>query len=117
MNNNAFDNFINQDFKGLSEWINTLNPYEFTLVATIIGAAICPLLTTPQQNSLGNFFEQLGQTMETISAQAQTVNAYLQNKTNQNNSSCNYEEEINILKSQIERLKQKIDPTFHNHNN
>jgi len=100
MNNNAFDNFINQDFKGLSEWFSNLNPYEFTFVATIIGGIIAPLLTTAQQNSLGNFFEQLGQTLETISAQAQTNSAYNQN--NQvNNNSCNYNNEINKLKEQI----------------
>ncbi len=108
MNNEAFNKFINQDFKGLSDWFSTLNPYEFTFVATIIGGVIAPLLNTSQQNSLGNFFEQLGQTLETISAQAQTNNQWKQNKEfndNFNDQGTN----INDLRMELERLRRKID--------
>ncbi len=107
MNNDAFKNFMNQDFKGLSDWFSTINPYEFTFVATIIGSVIAPLLNTPQQNSLGNFFEQLGQTLITIAGQSQVVNQRNQNNQQQNNS-CN-NDEINNLKEQLEILKRKIN--------
>lgn len=109
MNNNAFKNFMNQDFKSLSDWVSTLNPYEFTFVATFIGAAIASILNTAQQNSIGNFFEQLGQTLETISAQAQTNNQWIQNQQQKNNPNKNYEKDIDDLKIQIERLKRKIN--------
>ncbi len=108
MDNKAFENFINQDFKGLSDWFSTLNPYEFTFVATIIGGVIAPLLNTSQQNSLGNFFEQIGQTLETISSQAQTVSAW-QQANQQNNNSNNCVNDINNLKMEIEKLRRKID--------
>lgn len=108
MDNEAFENFINQDFKGLSDWFSTLNPYEFTFVATIIGGVIAPLLNTSQQNSLGNFFEQIGQTLETISSQAQTNNQYRQNT--QNNSNFNdKDDDINNLRMELERLRRRID--------
>ncbi len=108
MDNKSFENFMNQDFKGFSEWLNTLDPYEFTIIATLIGFAIAPFITTSQQNSLGNFFEQLGQTLETISAQGQTINTLQQNNQQANNfNSCN--DDINNLKLEIERLKRKID--------
>lgn len=106
MNNNAFNNFMNQDFKSLSDWFSTLNPYEFTFVATIVGGAIAPLLTTAQQNSLGNFFEQIGQTLETISSQAQTNNAWLQSQQQSNDTTS---KDISDLKVQIENLNRKIN--------
>lgn len=110
MDNKAFENFMNQDFKGLSEWFSTLNPYEFAFVATIIGGVIAPLLNTSQQNSLGNFFEQIGQTLETISAQAQVNNQWMQNNSSgQNSNQCNCTEEIKDLKMKIESLRRKID--------
>lgn len=102
MNNKAFENFINQDFKGLSDWFSNLNPYEFTIVATIIGTAIAPILTTAQQNSLGNFFEQVGQTLETIGAQAQTNAVWANNQNSSNNK------DIEELKIQLEKIKRNI---------
>lgn len=108
MNNKAFENFMNQDFKAFSNWLSTLDPYEFTFVATLIGFAISPFLNTMQQNSLGNFFEQLGQTLETISSQAQTVSSWQQqNQQSGNSNDCS--NDINNLKMEIERLKRKID--------
>lgn len=108
MNNKAFENFMNQDFKSLSDWFSTLNPYEFTFVATIIGGVIAPILNTSQQNSLGNFFEQIGQTLETISSQAQTNIQYRQNT--QNNSNFNDQDnDIGDLRMEVERLRRKID--------
>ncbi len=105
MNNKAFENFINQDYKALSDWISNLNPYEFTFVATLIGGVIAPFLNTNQQNSLGNFFEQLGQTLETIAAQAQTVAAWQQNHNPNNNCQA----EINKLKEQLEKIMKNLN--------
>lgn len=82
MDENSFDNFMNQDFSHLADWIYSLNPYEFTSMATLIALLIAPTLSINQQNSLGNFFEQIGQTFLTIAAQNQTV----KHKNNQNTS-------------------------------
>lgn len=85
MDNDAFNNFINQDYEGLSNWISTLNPYEFAFIASLAGFLIAPFLTTNQQNSVGNFFEQIGQTLLTIGSQAVVV----QNPDNTNTSTGN----------------------------
>ena len=63
MFSDEYKKFINQDFGSFSDWLFSLNPYEFTLIATAIGFAISPALTVNQQNSLGNFFEMIGEVM------------------------------------------------------
>ena len=73
MNNTDFNNFINQNYSELSNWLNTLNPYEFALMGTIAAFLIAPTLNANQQNSIGNFLEEIGQILLTISAQTITV--------------------------------------------
>ena len=48
MNNEAFDNFTNQDYSGLSNWLNTLDPYEFSLFGVIAAYLIVPSLNAIQ---------------------------------------------------------------------
>ena len=48
----------------------SLNQYELTILGFAIGTLIAPSITVNQQNSLGNFFELIGQTLLTINAQA-----------------------------------------------
>lgn len=76
-----FNNFINQDFKSLSDWINTLNPYEFALVGVIAAFIIAQTLNANQQNSIGNFLEEIGQILLTISSQTITVEQAKQGNT------------------------------------
>ena len=57
MTNDAYDKFVDQDFKNLASWIYSLNGYEFTLIATLVAFLISPNLSINEQNSLGNFFE------------------------------------------------------------
>ncbi|MDD2208782.1 MAG: hypothetical protein PHU45_05510, partial [Bacilli bacterium] len=61
MFSDEYQKFINQDFDSFSNWLFSLNAYEFSLIASIIGFVISPALTINQQGSLGNFFELLGQ--------------------------------------------------------
>ena len=75
MNNETFKNFMNQDYKTFSKALFSLNAYEFALVATLIGFAIGPTLSTVEQNSLGNFFETIGQILLTLNAQNLTIDA------------------------------------------
>ena len=77
-----FSKFVNQDYKSFSEWLFSLNAYEFTLIATIAGFLISPKLTINEQNSLGNFFELLGQVILTINAQGSTLNQSNSAKSN-----------------------------------
>ena len=73
MDNQSFKKFINQDFSELSNWIDTLNPYEFALVGALIAFLIAPTLNANQMNSIGNFLEEIGQVLLTISSQTITV--------------------------------------------
>ncbi len=107
MDNDSFKDFMNQDFGALSNWINTLNPYEFASLATLIGLVISPVLSINQQNSLGNFFEQIGQTMLTISAQSQTVKHKKKQKSSvHKNDISDMEEEINKIKDELIQLRK-----------
>lgn len=70
MNSNEFNNFINEEsLKNLCSYILNLTPFEFTTSATIVGYIISILLTTAEQNSVGNWFELVGQIILTFNAQ------------------------------------------------
>lgn len=103
MDNNEFQKFANQDFCSLSEWLFSLDAYQFSLVATLMGFVISPTLTINQQNSLGNFFQLLGQVILTINAQAVTVK---QKKAQQPSITNKLEEET--LEEEILKLKQEV---------
>ena len=59
------ENDINPVAK-LSNMLLELNAYEFNLVAMLIGYIIAQDLDAYAQSSMGNFFESLGQVLETI---------------------------------------------------
>lgn len=79
----------------------SLNEYELTILGFAIGTLLAPTITVNQQNSLGNFFELIGQTLLTINAQA--VNLQPQSPSRQE------------LYERIKRLEQEI-ASFKRHN-
>lgn len=60
-------------FSKLSELILNLNPFEFTAISIILGYIFSENLDSNQVQSLGNFFESIGQTMLTIGMQMQNL--------------------------------------------
>lgn len=74
------------------DWLMTLTPLEFTTLGIITGYILSQRLTINQQNSLGNWFELLGQILLTFNAQG---------TANQCNISCQQynelERKINLL--------------------
>ena len=48
----------------------SINQYELTILACGIGLLLAPTITVNQQNSLGNFFELIGQVLLTVNAQS-----------------------------------------------
>ena len=108
MDNKYINDLENFDFCSFSNWLSTLNPYEFTLVATIIGFIISPSLTLNQQNSIGNFFELLGQVILTINAQGTTVTQKLKEKPGIKEffEKTTIEEEIANLKKEVIKLRE-----------
>lgn len=115
MNNSNFNNFTNQNFSELSNWLNNLNPYEFAVTGIIAALLIAPALTANQQNSIGNFLEEVGQVLLVIAAQEITVQQASQNNTtsqglyDNNQSDQNNQQEIEKLKKEIENLKKIIN--------
>ena len=120
-NNEAFRNFVNSDYNMLARWLNTLDPYEFTIIGVIIAFLIAPTLNPNQQNSIGNFLEVIGQTLLTISAQEITVLQANKGNTTSNgefdtfngnnniNGNINLNNEINNLRQEINRLRNEIN--------
>lgn len=75
----------NENFNIFVKYISSLNPQEFTAVACIFGFLLSAPLDATTQQSLGNFFECLGQVMLTISSQK-----FANNNNNGNNNNINY---------------------------
>ena len=116
MDKSEFEKFMSQDFNSFSSWLFSLNSYEFTFIASLAGFAIAPSLTLNEQNSLGNFFELLGQVILTINAQGSTLNQSNSAKSNIKPiiESSTIEEEIVNIKKEIIRLR---NDTFNNKKN
>ena len=70
------------DYKSLSDFLFSFSGNEFAIMSSIIGFIISQNLNIDQVNSLGNFFEAVGQFMLCKAAQDQV----LANKTNNNSN-------------------------------
>lgn len=82
----------------LNELLLSLNAYEFTTLAFIIGILLCDGLNYDQQQSLGNFFEQMGQTILTVGAQNQNLQESV-------TTSPNMDHAIELLKNKIGNIE------------
>lgn len=63
----------------LSQLLLSLNPFEFATLAYILGVLLSEGLNANEQSSLGNFYNLLGEVIQTIGAQAQNLNSTSQN--------------------------------------
>lgn len=80
----------------------SLNQYELTILACSIGLLLSPTITTNQQNSLGNFFELIGQVLLTVNAQV--INLQPSSPSRQELNA-----KITKLQQEIDNLKQHLD--------
>lgn len=78
----------------------SLSPVKFSLLASLLGVLLIDNLDLNQQNSLGNFLENVGQNLLTAAAQGQTVQASQQNQIRK---------QIQSLKNQIAELEEELD--------
>ncbi|MDD4187786.1 MAG: hypothetical protein PHX04_03390 [Bacilli bacterium] len=110
MFSDEYQKFINQDFDSFSNWLFSLNAYEFSLIATIIGFVISPALTINQQGSLGNFFELLGQVILTINSQNVTLyqSGFSQSGIKPQMECQSLEEEIILIKKELIKLRNEL---------
>ncbi len=91
--NQDFDAF-GKEVQRFSEWLDSIPPYEYSMYATILGYIIAYFLTTNAQNALGNWIEQVGQIILTISAQA---------------SATPTDDDYTALKSEVQNLRKELN--------
>ncbi len=82
--NDSMNQFVNNDYKSLSDYLFSFNGNEFAILSSIIGFVISQNLTIDQVNSLGNFFESIGQFMLSKASQDQVI------ENRKNNNKRNY---------------------------
>lgn len=91
--NQDFDDF-KRNISAFSNWLASIPPYEFSLAATIIAYMIAPSLSTSEQNAFGDWLEQVGQILLTISAQS---------------SATPTKEEYEELEATVKRLQLEVE--------
>ena len=69
MTNFDYDEYKNMSFSSLVEALLSMSGTELSILASVIGYALTINTTINEQNSLGNFFELLGQFILTSSSQ------------------------------------------------
>lgn len=82
----------------LSKQILSLSPFELTALACVLGFLFTDGLNSNENQSLGNFYELLGQTLLTYGAQQQNLD------TRQSD----YEDAIKILKKKFGNIDDII---------
>ena len=86
----------------ISKLILKLNPMELTALAIVIGYLFTEGLDAYQVQSIGNFFELIGQTIITYGTQMENINE------DNNNRSIGIEDAILILKNKIGNIEKII---------
>lgn len=84
MNNRSMNDFVNNDYKSLADFLFSFSGNEFAVIASIAGFVISQNLAIDEINSLGNFFELIGQMMLSIASQEQVIHNRQQNQNNTN---------------------------------
>lgn len=84
----------------LNQLLLSLNPFEFTALSVLLGYIFTDGLNLNQIESLGNFFESIGQTMITIGTQMQSLD--------DSDSNQDYNQAICILKNKISNIEEII---------
>ena len=77
----------------------SLNEYELTILGCAIGLILAPTITVNQQNSLGNFFELIGQVLLTINAQAVNLQPNAPSRQDLYEQIKNLQQQINDLRN------------------
>lgn len=93
------EDFDFSNIKDFGSWILNLSPFEFTTLGTIVGYLIASVLSIQEQNSVGNWFELVGQIILTFNAQGAN------NLPPSASQYCNLVNEVSKLQQQINELK------------
>ena len=96
-----FSRFKNMSCNNFISYLLSLSPNELSILGSLLGLFLSQGIDPNMQNSLGNFFELVGQMLLTISSQ----NILLQPNYP---SRFELQQQINYLKKEIENLKNSI---------
>jgi len=81
----------------LYDFIFSLPPRSFTLLAILLGFILIDDLNADEQNALGNFIIMVGQVIETNSAQQQILEDIVSNK------------KLQTMQDKLDQLQRDID--------
>lgn len=95
----------NNSFKSFSSFLSSLSPLEFTTLGCLIGWIITPQLNTNEQNSIGNFFELVGQVILTAQAQ-EVINTSYSSTNDLERHKQETNQKFNFLLNEINKLKK-----------
>lgn len=85
-----------------------IDPYSFTTSAFIIGIILVQQLSSEEQDSIGNWLQLIGLTMQTYASQFSTLD------TNKNKSTENDTCNIETLKKAIKNIEEELDKLYKN---
>ena len=85
-----------------------VGPYSFTTSAFLIGLILSQKLSLEEQDSIGNWLQLVGLTMQTYASQQITIDASkIDNKDKSNDSS-----DIEKLKKTIKDIEEELDKIY-----
>ena len=85
-----------------------IDPYSFTTSAFIIGIILVQQLSSEEQDSIGNWLQLIGLTMQTYASQFSTLD------TNKNKSTENDTCNIETQKKAIKNIEKELDKLYKN---
>lgn len=97
----------NNKFKSFSAFLSNLSPLEFTTIGCLVGLIITEQLNSNEQNSIGNFFELVGQVILTAQAQS-SINSSSPSSSDFNNFKNQTNSSINNILKEISKLKNRL---------
>ena len=98
-------NISNYNFSEFADWLFSLSGTDFVIIGTIAAILISSNLTLNQQNSIGNFFDLVGEAILTFNAQEITR---LSKYTNPQNLSIeDLNQKINFIYNELMKIKRE----------
>ncbi len=90
-----------------------VGPYSFTTSAFLIGLLLVQELSIEEQDSIGNWLQLVGLTMQTYASQKVTLD--VNNTINEDNTSKSDDvTNIDSLKKTIKNIEDKLDELYNN---
>ena len=99
------ENPSNYNFSELADWLFSLSGTDFVVIGTVAAILISSNLNLNQQNSIGNFFDLVGEAILTFNAQEITRRSKYTNPHNLSIEDLN--RKINFLYNELMKIKRE----------